>query len=382
MGEGFKFSMKRKVIVHIIIGLNKGGAETTMVKLCLNMESYNHIVISLTGLNGYAKILNEKKINVYNLSFERPLRFFSNCYKLFLLLRRIKPDIVQTWMYHADLIGGIFARICKVDKVYWNVRNSQVDLSYTKYSTLLLAKICSYLSNVIPDKIVSCSHKGMVEGIKLGYRSDKFVLISNGYENVDFENVLNRYVSERLSFDKSVVFTIGMAARYDRIKDYDTLFLCLVDFKKINPNFLCLLAGKDVTELNLVLYKKVIDYGLVKNIKLLGLCEDMNKFYSSLDVFILSSFSEGFPNVIGEAMNFGIPCVSTNVGDSKLIVADCGWIISPKNPSKMTESLVFAYKMYLENKDEWVRLKSKCNRRISQNYSDTIMFGQYSNLWN
>jgi glycosyltransferase involved in cell wall biosynthesis len=173
-----------------------------------------------------------------------------------------------------------------------------------------------------------------------------------------------------------------MAARYDRIKDFDTLILCLVDFKKINPNFLCLLAGKDVTELNILLYNKVVDYGLVKNIKLLGLCEDMHKFYASLDVFVMSSLSEGFPNVIGEAMNFGIPCVSTNVGDSKLIIADCGWITPPKNQSKMTESLVFAHKMYLENKDEWVRLKSKCNRRISKNYSDTIMFGKYSNLWN
>lgn len=381
MGKGFKFSMK-KVIVHIIIGLNKGGAEATLVKLCLNMKNYNHIVISLTGLNSYSKILKDQKINVYNFSFERHSRFFSNCCKLFLLLKKLKPDVVQTWMYHADLIGGLLARMCKVDKVYWNVRNSQLDLNYTKYSTLLIAKICSYLSNIIPHKIVSCSHAGMLEHIKLGYTRNKFVLISNGYENIDFENVLNRYVSERLSFDKSIVFTIGMAARYDRIKDYDTLILCLVDFKKTNPNFLCFLAGEGVTELNTLLYNKIVDYGLVKNIKLLGLCEDMHKFYASLDVFVMSSFSEGFPNVIGEAMNFGIPCISSNVGDSKLIIADCGWIIPPKNQSKMTESLLFAHKMYLENKDEWVRLKSKCNLRISNIYSNTIMFEKYSNLWN
>lgn len=382
MDKDFKYSMNKKLVVHIVISLNKGGAESTLAKLCLNMKNYNHSVISLTESNSNAYILKNQKVNVYIFSFERPLLFFFNCCKLFILLKKIRPDVVQTWMYHADLIGGIFARMCRVDKVYWNVRNSKVDLSYTKLSTLLIAKICSYLSNVIPDKIVSCSHAGMLEHIKLGYTSNKFIIISNGYEKVDFENVLNHYVSKRLSLDKSVVFTIGMAARYDRVKDYDTLILSLAKFKRVNPNFLCLLAGKDVTYSNKLLYKKVIKHDLVDNIKFLGPCDDMQKYYSSLDLFVLSSLSEGFPNVIGEAMNFGVPCVSTNVGDSKLVIADCGWITPPKNQSKLTENLILAHKMFVENKDEWLRLKSKCNDRIYQNFSDTIMFGKYSNLWN
>lgn len=374
--------MNKKVVLHIIIGLNLGGAETTLVKLCLNTKNYHHIVISLTGVGYYTKILEEHYIDVYNLSFHKPLNIFTNCYKLLRLLINLKPNIVQTWMYHADLIGGIFAKICRIDNIFWNIRNSNTDFKSNKFSTFIVVKLCSYLSNTIPDKIISCSHAGMIEHVNFGYSHNKFVIINNGFSKIELNDVRDNLLVKGKSNNNESLFTIGMAARFDNLKDFNTLLRALVEFKKINVNFLCILTGKDIVASNVVLYEKVIKYDLVQNLKLLGQYDNMYNFYSSLDIFILSSLSEGFPNVIAEAMNWGVPCISSNVGDSHLIIGEFGWVVPAKNHLKMAESLIFAYSMFETQKDDWSRLKINCNKRISQNFNLETMFSKYSLLWN
>ena len=163
-------------IVHIITSLDDGGAEHTLYKIC-KYDKYNkHVVISLKGTGKYFYLLNKIGVKVYclNLKFYAIYQFLS----FITLLKFLKPDVVQTWMYHADFFGGLAAKIVGIKNIFWNIRNSNLDKK-TKFSTKLVLKINAILSNFIPNKIISCSKNSIKIHHALGYKN-KFIYIGNG----------------------------------------------------------------------------------------------------------------------------------------------------------------------------------------------------------
>lgn len=119
-----------KKIAHVIIGLNVGGAELMLQRLILNSNKNNqfeHSVISLTDLGSIGYELKQQGVAVYSLGMKSltsaPLMFF----KLQKLLKKIQPHVVQTWMYHSDLLGGLAAKSVGVKKIIWGIRNSEID---------------------------------------------------------------------------------------------------------------------------------------------------------------------------------------------------------------------------------------------------------------
>ena len=108
------------IILHIITGLGDGGAEHTLFKICKYDNINKHIVISLKSPEKYFSLLKKIGVDVYSLN----LNFYSffKVFSLIKLIRFLKPDIVQTWLVHADFIGGIAARLSGVKKIIWNVR--------------------------------------------------------------------------------------------------------------------------------------------------------------------------------------------------------------------------------------------------------------------
>src|SRR5690625_4423932 len=98
-------------VVHIITGLNDGGAEGVLYRLCTNDKKYTHTVISLLDMGKYGPLLEEHGIKVYCLNMKRGKITLSDLSRLYRKLKKNQPDIVQTWMYHGDLIGGIVSRV-------------------------------------------------------------------------------------------------------------------------------------------------------------------------------------------------------------------------------------------------------------------------------
>ena len=167
-------------IVHIITGLNDGGAEHTLFKICKYDNLNKHIVISLTGPGKYFSLLKKLKIKVYclNASFFSIHKFFF----LIRLLNLLNPDIVQTWLVHADFVGGIAARLASIKKIIWNVRYSDLKLGKAKLTTIIIIKILSKLSYLIPKSIVIASKRAKkIYEIK-GYDKKKLRFIPNGYD--------------------------------------------------------------------------------------------------------------------------------------------------------------------------------------------------------
>ena len=138
--------MKKMKIIHIIIGLETGGAELMLKRLIQAHKedlNYTHIVISLTGLGKVGIQLKTLGIEVHALDMRSPFEIPYVLWQLIRLMRSKAPQIIQTWMYHADLIGGLIAKLLFIKKVYWNIRNSTLDISKTKWLTLVVLKICS-----------------------------------------------------------------------------------------------------------------------------------------------------------------------------------------------------------------------------------------------
>ena len=123
-------------ILHIITGLGDGGAEHTLYKICKYDTKNKHIVISLTNRGKYFSLFKKLGIEVYNLN----INFFS-IYKFFYLVKLIgtlKPDIVQTWLVHADFLGSIAARLAGFKNIVWNIRYSKIQFGKAKFTTILI----------------------------------------------------------------------------------------------------------------------------------------------------------------------------------------------------------------------------------------------------
>ena len=167
-------------VIHIITSLGDGGAEHTLFKICKYDINNKHVVISLKGPEKYFSLLKKLGIKVYCLN----LKFYS-IYKFFLLiklLRSLKPDIVQTWLVHADFIGGIAAKLAGIKNIIWNIRYSNFEIRKSKLTTILIIKLLAKLSFLIPQLIVIVSKKAKKIYEAEGYDKKKLKFIPNGYD--------------------------------------------------------------------------------------------------------------------------------------------------------------------------------------------------------
>ena len=141
-------------VLHVITGLNDGGAEAVLYHLCTHDRSYNYTVVSLMDEGKYGPLLENYNLDVHYLNMPAGKITFSGLYQLFKLINKLKPDVVQTWMYHADLIGGVVARLAGASNVVWGLHHTVLVKKESKRSTILVAKINALLSKFIPKKIL------------------------------------------------------------------------------------------------------------------------------------------------------------------------------------------------------------------------------------
>src|SRR5690625_3333692 len=169
-------------VLHIITGLNDGGAEGVLYRLCTNDNRYEHVVIALLGPGKYGPMLQKQGIPVYCLNLKRGSITLAALRKLYKILKQERPNVVQTWMYHGDLIGGLVARMAGIKKIYWNIRHSTLEKGKSAQSTIYIAKASAILSRWIPRKIICCARSALEIHAELGYARDKMLVIGNGYE--------------------------------------------------------------------------------------------------------------------------------------------------------------------------------------------------------
>jgi glycosyltransferase involved in cell wall biosynthesis len=370
------------LICHIITGLTDGGAEAVLYRLCKHDTKNEHIVVSLLDSGKYGILLENIGVKVHLLNFQNKKNILSGVIELFRLLKNIKPDVVQTWMYHADFFGGIVAKLVGVKKIVWGVHHTNLVRGESKKGTIFIAKINSILSKFIPDNIIYCAEKSRQAQEEIGFNKSRGVVVYNGYEVNDFYPNENYSHLFREEFKIENDFIIGNVGRFNPQKDHINFILAsnLVSKKYNNVKFI--LVGTDLDESNNTIVNKINDLELREKYLLLGRRDDINVVMNGMDIHVLSSsFGEAFPNVLNEAMSCGTPCVTTDIGDAGLIVGETGWIVSAKDPEALANAIIEAIIEKQTTADLWEKRRDECRNRIVNNFSIEKMSEAYNHVW-
>lgn len=365
-----------KKIVHIITGLGNGGAEMMLYKLLKHSDKnkYDFQVISMMNEGIMGEKIRNLNIPVYTLDMKRGIPSFKVILKVLKICEDV--DIIQTWMYHANLLGFVIAKILK-RRIIWGIHHSNLEKDKNKKSTLFIAKINAFLSKWV-DVIVSCSIVAKENHIKYGYSLKNIEVIPNGFELEKFyyiENAKNKLIEEFPIVKDKLIFSL--VARYEILKDHKTCLEAMKIIKeKFTQNFILLLCGKNINQENKELINLIVKNKLENNVLLLDRRDDIPIIMSATDIYVSSSSGEGFPNVIGEAMACETPCVVTDVGDSAYIVGDTGRIVERQNPKKLAMEII----NFIES-EEYIKNKKRCRERIINNFKINKVVREYEKCY-
>lgn len=369
-------------VIHIITGLSDGGAEAVLYRLCHHDKENRHIVISLMDKGKYGSLLDDIGVQVYCLDMPAGKIRILALIKLYKLIHQLKPDVVQTWMYHADLIGGVIARFAGIKNIIWGVHHTALVKGESKRSTILIAKLNALISSFIPRRIIYCAEKSRQVQESIGFKHEIGQVIPNGYNINDFKPNPNAKMTFRQEIDLSNnKFLIGHVGRYHPFKDYPTLVNAIGLLTKQKGALKVAIVGTDLTTNNIQLNQLIKDNRCSEHITLLGRRNDITVVMNGFDLFVISSVSEAFPNVLNEAMACGTPCVTTDVGDSRVIVGDTGWVVPPKDTHALANAILAAIEEKQNNPQAWQARKQACRERIVSNFSIEKMVEGYHQVW-
>lgn len=302
--------------------------------------NHSHTVVSLTSLGKLGQQLEAMSVEVQALGMHSPLDIPRVLWKLIRLIRASRPDVVQTWMYHADLLGGLAARLAGYCAVVWGIRSTTIPQGPLSV-TFWLVRLCAICSHVVPHRIICCAKSAKEAHIKLGYAAHKMTVIPNGYNFSVFDHRINSRAKTRMELgfeDGDIV--VGTVGRFDPLKDFYNFVTAASGLAAKWGNVKFLMVGRNIEWSNYTLRGWIEGMGLGKNFQLVGEQPDVPYFLSAMDIFCLSSANEAFPNVVVEAMAMGLPCVVTQAGDAADILGVDDFVVPVKDSVSLADALL------------------------------------------
>lgn len=369
-------------IMHVIIGLDVGGAERALLRLVsarVPSRPYAHMVVALTDRATLAPLFRDSGVPVHILNMGpgggRVLRTFIGLRRL---MAENKCDIIQCWMYHADLLGGLAALSLGNKNIIWGIRNSKLEAGGT-FIKRALRRVCAALSYLVPKQVVCVAESARQAHVAVGYDSAKMRVIPNGFDLDEFRPNYPARVRIREEFkfgDNDVV--IGSVGRYSAAKDHAGFLAAASLVAATDDQVRFLLVGRDVDDTNEQLSRLVSQYGLNGQVHLAGERNDIAECMAAMDVFCLHSQTEGFPNVLGEAMSSALAVVSTDVGDAREIVGACGHVIEAGDIHALSQAMIDTVRM---SAFERARRGAMARARIEEKYSFSRVISDYDTLY-
>jgi glycosyltransferase involved in cell wall biosynthesis len=369
-------------VLHIITDLRQGGAEAMLEKIIrvsmVVTPDVEHAVVSLRNLGVVGPRLQAAGVTVTTLGLASPSSAVPALWRLWRLLRAQPRDVVvQTWLYHADLLGGVLARLAGRPRVYWNLRVA-VHRPDFRRGTFGVLKLCALLSRWVPQRIVNCGPVVMSSHVAEGYARERCVVIGNGFELDQYR--VNPECRQRLRRELGVspeTLLVGTVARLHPQKDFATMARAAAKVAGQFPDarFLWVGAGVDSDD---ALTTLADELGLQKRVIRLGLRRDVPDLLNALDLFCMSSRSEGFPNALGEAMACALPCVSTDAGDAAFLLGDRTWIAPIESPVALAYMLGRMARLHA---DERRRIGEANRTRVATEFDIARAWSRYLDLY-
>ena len=376
--------MKRKLL-FIIPTIKHGGAELFLLRLCsMAQRDYEIVLVVIGEREGLFREFESLDIKVHYMCFKSVIYFPIAVFKLRGLLKKERPEIVQSFLYLADVLSAIATLQLQIRRRVWSLRGTDL-ASGTSFHKKAIQRIAAFLSRFVPDVIISCSNQVHAFHTSIGYPPSKMVTIGN------FVSSWALQANSKSIFLKNpapIHFVIGLAARYELGKGHHALLDTSLSFLRQNPGLSITLtfAGKGCDpggrlskEFNKILLNESSHFQRL-NIVTAGLLNgpDLANWFQSLDLYFMASDSlEGFPNSLAEAVSIGLPSLGNPVGASRDFLSQAR-VSHGNSSSSMTELLDRFYREDLNSKR---KLTSLARERILSEYQETKILSAYVQIW-
>ena len=330
----------------LITSLPIGGAEKSLLRLIDNSnDEVEYLLISLDRKREMESSFEKIGVKVINLNLKGRITDFSNLIYLCRIIKDWRPDVIYAWMYHAMFLSLICKLISPSIPIIWSVRHNNLERKLNKLTTIILAYFLGSLS-FIPKRIVYCSNESILLHLNIGYKKKKSILIENGFDRNEFKSryelsceyknrIRNKYFQDLTPND----LIIACCARFDPLKRFEN-FVSVASLlsDRVPDNVTFCLMGEGVIENKEMLlnfakkehHRKFLFYPATNSIDEILLC---------VDIFVQTSKSESFPNIVAEAMLTGAAVVATDVGQTSRIVGGCGVIVPPDSIGVMVDEI-------------------------------------------
>lgn len=360
--------MSKPLMVHVITNFaGVGGAEMMLARLIQYTEhQYEHVIIALMKTSEVYQSTLDRCQAHYALDWNG-INTLGTVSKLRTLLKKLQPATVQCWMYHANVLTSLsIIGLAQKPKVVWGIHHSLASPKDESIST----KIALGLSKILSQQasaIIYCAHSSMQQHQAFGFKNANSQVIANGV-------FLDKFQPNPQLHEPTV---IGFAGRYHKAKGYPYLLQVIAELK--DQPIIFKIAGSganlDTPEIKQAFAEHQLD---LQKVKLFDQVSDMPAFYQSIDAFLMTSITEGFPNVLVEAMASGLPCITTDVGDAKYIVEEKGWVVAPRDVAGLKAAILNYVKLSQADKRS---LKQQTRARVEQNFSIQHVSQQYMTVW-
>ena len=310
-----------------------------LIESHLEHPNYQHEVVSLTGIGQVGPRLRAMGLKVHALNMRSPFAIPSAVWHLVRRIKALRPDIIQTWMYHADLLGGLAARLAGNRNVIWGIHSTDVQACGSR-STTIVMHLCAWLSRWIPHTIVCVAEAARRSHVGAGYDASRMSVVYGGFNLA----ALTATSAQRDALRSKCGFSaahlvIGTVGRFNQAKDYETFVRAAGLLARQHTQIRFLMIGKELNAGNSELLAWIAKTGLEDRFVLLGERVDVPVCMATMDIFCLSSRTEAFPAVVGEAMAMGLPCVVTDVGDTAMLLGGAGKVVPKENPVALAAGL-------------------------------------------
>lgn len=362
-------------VLHVIGDLELGGAETLLYRLATRRsDEFEHEVVSLGGPGWYTARLAEQHVPVEHLGMSSASSSLRGLRRLRNLILKRKPDVIHSWMYLANLLSSLASRGTPIP-VVWSIHAST--LEHLGIPSRISARVGGLAARQLSDFVINCSQHSAREHAELGYDRAPGAVIHNGYDPDTFFPDEKARSAARASLGIAPEeFVVGTIARWHSEKDVPTFLEAIGHLDNSAKNIRCVLIGPDLDRSNNALAGRIDDRVIA-----LGRRDDVGDLARALDLHVLSSRSEAFPNVVAETMLSGTPNVVTDVGDSAMMVGETGWVVAPQDPARMAATIVDAYREWRDRPDEWQARRSAARERIAARFGGREMLMAYQDVW-
>jgi glycosyltransferase involved in cell wall biosynthesis len=361
-------------IMHLITGLRRAGAEGMLLKLLQHRdrERMQAVVVVLSGEDALADDIRAAGVPVHVLGIGGTMGAIAALPRLIRLVRSERPDLLQSWLYQADFAGLLLSYVFPEMSLVWNLRSTRVDGGDFPLRTRMLPRVLARASRR-PHAVIANSEAGRRDHVALGYHPRRWIVLPNGFDLDRFRPDPERRSERRARLGASERhLLVGMIARVDPMKNHAGFLDAAIDVAAALPEARFVLVGRDTEMLR-------TPDALAGKVQALGERDDVAEILPALDLIVLPSrYAEGFPNVLGEAMASGVPCVATDVGDAATIIADTGVLV----PAGDDRALARAITRFLDQSEEArARAGEAARRRIAAEFSIDTVARRYEELY-